>query len=103
MNALKNDGYIYFESNRWWLTQKGKEILGKTEPSISYKTTSRSKSVRSVLEETFSRFELPVNDLQLNELLKRRGALLKEIEELEERLVRKRLELEELNKTIPRE
>ena len=103
LSALKDEGYIYFQSNRWWLTQRGKGVLGKTGPSISYQTTSLSKPMRDVLEETFSRFESPGEEpLQPRGLLDRRGELLREIEELEGRLVRKRLELEELNNAISR-
>jgi hypothetical protein len=100
LNALKNEGYIYFESNRWWLTQRGKGVLGRDSPSVSYRT-SISKPMRKVLEETFSSFESPRKKPSQNrELLNRKRELLREIGELEKKLVQKRLELEEINKTI---
>lgn len=57
LRALENDGYIYYEANRWWLTSKGREILGKPS-KITLPPTSPSKPMRKILEETFSKFEL---------------------------------------------
>ena len=104
LNALKDEGYIYFESNLWWLTQRGKRILGRTGPVVSYQARSQSKPIRKVLKETFFRFESVEQDtVKARELPDRKEELSKEIEELEERLTQKRLELKELNKIISRE
>jgi hypothetical protein len=151
LKALENDGYIYYELNRWWLTPKGRAILGSTgsKPSV----TSSPKPIRTMLDETFSRFEsriqlskpqfsdddvwdkqiqaeallyelersfkagiiseeelkefterinknkdtLKTNEFTIN---KRRSYLQREIEDLEGRLVKKRIEIEELDKDI---
>jgi len=57
LKALENDGYIYYEMNRWWLTRKGRDILGKSVSKTSPLPTSPSRPMRQILEETFSRFE----------------------------------------------
>ncbi|MEE8323602.1 MAG: hypothetical protein V3R57_08270 [Candidatus Bathyarchaeia archaeon] len=56
LNALESDGYIYFERKRWWLTDKGRIVLGRSDEKLVIPTSS-SKSMRKILEETFSRFE----------------------------------------------
>ncbi len=104
LNALKDEGYIYFDSERWWLTEKGKEVLGKTESNTSVQTTSLSKPMGKILEETFSRFENGEEEtFQPRLLLVRIDELLKEIKELEERLIQKKAELNRLNKTLPKD
>lgn len=160
LKALEDDGYIYYEMNRWWLTRKGREILGKTDSETSPLPTSPSKPMRQILEETFSRFESDIReplrvgnylenidqvrkkriqaeallselrrsyemglisesefkglmenigqrlrefDIQLATYVQnRRNELLREIEELEAELTKKREELENLNKMSPR-
>lgn len=104
LNALKDEGHIYFHSGRWWLTEKGKEILGKTDSNTSFQTTSLSKPMGKILEETFSRFETGGEEtFQPQLLLVRRDELLKEIKELEERLIQKKAELNGLDKTLPKD
>jgi len=61
LNALESDGYIYFERKRWWLTDKGRTILGRSSEKLVISTPS-SKSMRKILEETFSRFEASTKD-----------------------------------------
>jgi hypothetical protein len=51
LRVLENEGYIYYEKGRWWLTTKGRDALG-----ISSKQPS-SGSMRRVLEETFAKYE----------------------------------------------
>lgn len=57
LKALEDDGYIFYEKNRWWLTRKGRESLGKTVSKPSSMPTPSSKPMRTILEETFSKFE----------------------------------------------
>ena len=61
LNALESDGYIYFERKRWWLTNKGRTVLGRSDKKLVIPTPS-SKSMRKILEETFSRFEASTRD-----------------------------------------
>ena len=61
LNALESDGYIYFERKRWWLTDKGRTVLGRSSEKLVISTPS-SKSMRKILEETFSRFEASTKD-----------------------------------------
>jgi hypothetical protein len=98
LNTLENEGHIYFESKRWWLTKKGKEVLGKKDLSTSYQTSPLSKPMSKILEETFTQFESPREEpSQHKEFLNLRRELLKEIEELKEKLKQKKLKLKELN------
>lgn len=61
LKTLEVEGYIYFEGARWWLTNKGRGILGKTgkKPILP---TPPSKPMRKILEETFSKYEPPTRD-----------------------------------------
>ena len=56
LNALESGGYIYFENKRWWLTNRGRVILGRVEENTVLPTPP-SRPMRKILEETFSRFE----------------------------------------------
>ena len=56
LNALESGGYIYFENKRWWLTNRGRVILGRVEENTVLPTPP-SRPMRTILEETFSRFE----------------------------------------------
>ncbi len=56
LKALASDGYLYFERQRWWLTRKGQLVLGRVTKQAGISTSS-SKPMRTILEETFSRFE----------------------------------------------
>ncbi|UCH37398.1 MAG: hypothetical protein JSV76_06910 [Candidatus Bathyarchaeota archaeon] len=58
LRVLENEGHIYYEKGRWWLTTKGKSALG-----ISPKQPS-SGSMRVVLEETFAKYESPQSHQQ---------------------------------------
>jgi hypothetical protein len=104
LNALKDEGYIYFDSERWWLTEKGKEGIGKADSNTSFQTTSLSKPMGKILEETFSRFEPNREETFQHQLrLVRKDELLKEIKELEDKLIQKKAELNRLNKTLPKD
>ena len=104
LNALKDERYIYFVSERWWLTEKGKEVLGKTDSNTSFQTTSLSKPMGKILEETFSKFETEEKEAtQPQLLLIRRDELLKEIKKLEKKLIQKKAELNRINKIIPKD
>jgi hypothetical protein len=61
LKALESDGYLYFERQRWWLTQKGQLVLGRVGKQSVISTPS-SKPMRTILEETFSRFEASTRD-----------------------------------------
>jgi hypothetical protein len=101
LNALKDEGYIYFDSERWWLAEKGKGILGKTDSNNTFQTTSLSKPMGKILEETFSRYESSREDTLQSQLLhNRKEKLLKEIKELEEKIVQKKAELQDLNRDL---
>jgi hypothetical protein len=101
LNSLKDDGYIYFDSERWWLTEKGKEVLGKTDSDTSFQTLSSSKPMGKILEETFSRFETQGEEtIQHQLLLVKKEELQTEIKELEERLIQKKADLKNLKKTL---
>lgn len=56
LNALESGGYIYFENKRWWLTNRGRVILGRLEENTVLPTPP-SRPMRKILEETFSKFE----------------------------------------------
>ncbi len=56
LNSLESEGYIYFEQKRWWLTHKGRIVLGRSDEKTVLPTSS-STPMRKILEETFSRFE----------------------------------------------
>lgn len=56
LNVLEREGYIYFERRRWWLTNKGREVLGRSGEKWVLPTLP-SRPMRKILEETFSRFE----------------------------------------------
>jgi hypothetical protein len=104
LNSLKDEGYIYFDSERWWLTEKGKEIIGKSDSNTSFQTTSLSKPMGKILEETFSRFETQGEEtFQHQLLLVRRDKLLKEMKELEEKVIQKKAELKNLNKILSKD
>ena len=157
LKALEDEGYIYYETSRWWLTSKGRKILGRTVSQSSPMSTA-SKSMRTILEETFAKFESELLDSKkakdtsedieevrkrraqaetllselkrsynlglisdeefkhlservdqrLSELKlqteayiqKRRNDLLKEIEDLESKLAKKKIDLEKLNQLM---
>jgi PHD/YefM family antitoxin component YafN of YafNO toxin-antitoxin module len=61
LNSLESEGYIYFEQKRWWLTHKGRIVLGRSDEKTALPTPS-SRSMRKILEETFSRFEVSNRD-----------------------------------------
>jgi PHD/YefM family antitoxin component YafN of YafNO toxin-antitoxin module len=61
LNSLEREGYIYFEQKRWWLTHKGRIVLGRSDEKTVLPTPS-SRSMRKILEETFSRFEASNRD-----------------------------------------
>ena len=61
LNSLESEGYIYFEQKRWWLTHKGRIVLGRSDEKTVLPTPS-SRSMRKILEETFSRFEVSNRD-----------------------------------------
>lgn len=61
LRALENDGHIFYEMDRWWLTSKGREALGKPSKDI-LSSTSSSKPMREILEETFSKFETDMQE-----------------------------------------
>ena len=61
LNSLESEGYIYFEQKRWWLTHKGRIVLGRSDEKMVLPTPS-SRSMRKILEETFSRFEVSNRD-----------------------------------------
>jgi hypothetical protein len=54
LRTLESEGYIYFESDRWWITTRGRSALGNTpiEPP-----PPSPKPMRDILEETFSKFD----------------------------------------------
>lgn len=56
LNSLEREGYIYFEQKRWWLTHKGRIVIGRSDEKTVLPTPS-SRPMRKILEETFSRFE----------------------------------------------
>jgi hypothetical protein len=56
LKTLEDNGYIYYETNRWWLTRKGRKILGNDYTSSLVPTPS-FKPMRAILEETFSKYE----------------------------------------------
>ena len=60
LKILEDEGYIYYEVNRWWLTRKGKELLENPDSPISSSASSPAKPIRTILEETFSKFESDV-------------------------------------------
>jgi hypothetical protein len=62
LKALESDGHIYFDQKRWWLTQKGRNVIGQSEVKLVI-TTPSSKPMRKILEETFSRFEASTRDI----------------------------------------
>ena len=104
LNALKDERYIYFVSERWWLTERGKEVLGKTDSNTSFQTTSLSKPMGKILEETFSKFETKGEEMiQHQLLLMKKDELLKEIKKLEKRLIQKKAELNRIYKTLPKD
>ena len=104
LNALKDERYIYFVSERWWLTERGKEVLGKTDSNTSFQTTSLSKPMGKILEETFSKHETRGEEtIQPQVLLARRDELIKEIKELKAILTQKKAELNRINKTLPKD
>jgi hypothetical protein len=55
LRTLESEGYIYFESDRWWITTRGRSALGGTLPAESPR--SSPKPMRDILEETFSKFD----------------------------------------------
>ena len=55
LRTLESEGYIYFESDRWWITTRGRSALGGTLPSEPPR--SSPKPMRDILEETFSKFD----------------------------------------------
>ncbi len=61
LKALASDGYLYFERQRWWLTRKGQLVLGRVGLQAGVPTPS-TKPMRTILEETFSRFEASTRD-----------------------------------------
>jgi PHD/YefM family antitoxin component YafN of YafNO toxin-antitoxin module len=61
LNSLEREGYIYFEQKRWWLTHKGRIVLGRSDEKMVLPTPS-TRSMRKILEETFSRFEASTKD-----------------------------------------
>lgn len=61
LNSLESEGYIYFEQKRWWLTHKGRIVLGRSDEKTVLPTPS-SRPMRKILEETFSRFEVSNRD-----------------------------------------
>jgi PHD/YefM family antitoxin component YafN of YafNO toxin-antitoxin module len=61
LNSLEREGYIYFEQKRWWLTHNGRIVLGRSDEKTVLPTPS-SRSMRKILEETFSRFEVSNKD-----------------------------------------
>jgi DNA-binding HxlR family transcriptional regulator len=61
LKTLESDGYIYFERKRWWLTHKGRIVLGRSDEKSIISIPS-SKPMRKILEETFSRFEASAID-----------------------------------------
>ncbi len=62
LNALESGGYIYFEDKRWWLTNRGRVLLGRVEETTVLPTPP-SRPMRTILEETFSRFEDSAEEL----------------------------------------
>jgi hypothetical protein len=91
LKSLERDGYIYFERKRWWLTNNGRIVLGRSDENMVIPTPS-SKPMRKILEETFSRFEASTRDSMMpsrhppdfTELVDRRnnvGALLSELKQ----------------------
>jgi hypothetical protein len=55
LRAMENEGYIYFESDRWWITTRGRSALGGSLPAEPPRPSP--KPMRDVLEETFSKFD----------------------------------------------
>ena len=55
LRTLESEGYIYFESDRWWITTRGRSALGGTLSSDQ--PQSSPKPMRDILEETFSKFD----------------------------------------------
>ncbi len=55
LRTLESEGYIYFESDRWWITTRGRSALGGTLPAEP--PQSSPKPMRDILEETFSKFD----------------------------------------------
>lgn len=158
LKVLETEGYILFEMDRWWLTPKGGQALGKTDVKTFQSVSLPSKPVRKILEETFSRFgstgqetEMPssalenigdtrkrilqaeaflaeinrsyeaglLSEVEYGELVEkvsrklmeldvqielhfqtRRREILREIEELEKDIARKRVELETLDRAV---
>jgi hypothetical protein len=54
LRTLESEGYIYFESDRWWITTRGRSALGGTLPAEPPRLSP--KPMRDILEETFSKF-----------------------------------------------
>jgi hypothetical protein len=86
LSALENEGYIFYETNRWWLTGKGRKALGKADSKRFPLLSSSSKPIRKALEETFLRFEPGLKELEISENISnienkkiRAEALLKEL------------------------
>jgi hypothetical protein len=101
LNALKDEGHIYFDSERWWLTEKGKGILGKPTSTSALQTSSSTKPMKKILVETFSKYErLKEDPFQAQLLRERREKLLQEIKELEEKIIQKKAELQQLNEKL---
>jgi hypothetical protein len=65
LRALESEGYIYFESDRWWITTRGRSALGSTLPAAPHQPSP--KPMRDILEETFSKFDFS-NQSSSNEL-----------------------------------
>jgi len=85
LSALENEGHIFYEANRWWLTGKGRKALGKGD-SQRVTLQPSSKPIRKALEETFLRFEPGIKELGISEDISnienkkiRAEALLKEL------------------------
>jgi hypothetical protein len=65
LRALESEGYIYFESDRWWITTRGRSALGDLLPATPHQPSP--KPMRDILEETFSKFDSS-NQRSLNDL-----------------------------------
>jgi hypothetical protein len=55
LNYLENDGYIFYNTGRWWLTRKGRIEIGEKGEQLM--SNQIQKPVRAILEETFVRHE----------------------------------------------
>ncbi len=65
LRALESEGYIYYDSDRWWITTRGRSALGSALPATPHQPSP--KPMREILAETFSKFDFS-NQNAVNEV-----------------------------------